>query len=112
MSRFGSGSPWLGTENLARGSTQQKVKVMGIEEIAVFTAFNQLSQAVGAYLTRTQGTPTSYYAIAAIKVGIQLCAAVTKATSYAIAAASAEFATTQGAESSVVSALKGLPPIT
>jgi hypothetical protein len=86
--------------------------VMGVEEIAVFTAGMQFSQAAVAYLKKIQSAATSPYAKPAVAVGLQFFNNAIAAFQAGLAAATAEFNTTQGAESTVVSQLQALPPIT
>lgn len=85
---------------------------MGIAEVAIWTAAQQLAQAGAAYLGRISPPPTNPWAAAAVAVGQQLAANAATAFGYAITAAEAEFGATQSAEAAVVSELGTLPPIT
>lgn len=84
---------------------------MGIEEVAVFTAALQLSQAVNAYLGKISPPPSNPWAAAAVIVGQQLAKNAATAFASALAASEAEFKIMQTAEKGVVADLHALPPI-
>ncbi len=84
---------------------------MGIEEVAILTALQQFGQAASAYLAKIAVVPTGPYMTAAIAVGQQVAANITAAATYGLAAATAEFTTSNDAEKKVVQQLGALPPI-
>jgi len=85
---------------------------MGIEEIILITAAQQVAQGTAAFLSQAMPGTTNPWALAACKVGIQLANNVVKACDAGLQAATAEFNTTQIQEKKVVTALAQLPPIT
>jgi hypothetical protein len=84
---------------------------MGIREIAGFVLLQQISQALVAYLKAIKAGATNPYAAAGVKVGIQFFGNLGTAAGAGVIAAQAEFQTTQTAESTAMSVLTGLPPI-
>jgi len=85
---------------------------MGIEEIALLTALEQIASAIVAYLTRIQPVVSDPYGVAAVVVGIQLATNLESAASAGILAAMSEFSATQAAELNASVELGNLPPIT
>lgn len=85
---------------------------MGIEEVALLVALQQLAMAGKAYLAKISPLPVNVWAKAAVLVGQQIAANVATGAVLGLAAAKAEFATTQTQEAGVVAGLSALPPIT
>ena len=84
---------------------------MGVEEIVLLLATQQLGQATAAYLTKIGTSVTSPFAKAAISVGLQLSANVVKGCTAGLVAANAEFTASNAQEKTAVAALNALPPI-
>jgi hypothetical protein len=84
---------------------------MGVSEIAFYTAGLQFAQAGVAYLGKINPPPTNVWALAAMAVGKQLAANAVSAFTAALAAANAEFKTSQSAELGAVNKLNTLPSI-
>ena len=84
---------------------------MGIRELALFLAAQQLCQAVATYLSEIVPPPTNPWAAAALNVGEQLATNAAVACGAGVTAAYQELNATLSAQSSAASTLKSLPPI-
>jgi len=85
---------------------------VGIAEVAVFKAAQQLCQAGSAYLGAINPPPTNPWAAAACVVGKKLLDNAAKGFGWAVDAAKSELDATQLAEKKVGQQLTTLPDIT
>jgi len=84
---------------------------MGLREVVLLLAAQQLAQAVSVYLTAIQPSVTNPYWAAGVAVGVQLANNVATGITAGLVAANEEFDTANSAESTVAGALAAIPPI-
>lgn len=82
---------------------------MGVTEVTLIEAGLQLAQAGSAFLARVK--PTNTWAVAAVAVGQQIFANIAAGCKLGLAAATAEFATSNAAEKTFAASVVALPPI-
>jgi hypothetical protein len=80
-------------------------------EVALLVALQQFANATNVFLTKASVGTTNIWAKTACAVGAQLAANVATGAKAAVAAANAEFTTSNAAEKTFVTSLATLPPI-
>lgn len=85
---------------------------MGIRELALFVAAQQLAQATAAYLGGITPMPSNPWLAGLCRVGHLLAQNAVVAFQAGIDAASAEAKATRTAEATASSSIQALPPIT